>query len=144
MLKTPKQSSSQSESSRVVRWYLTSVYRDNLRAYLGGFRRALNEGGTDASKTWSILQILILIAQNTQVPLLTSIVSETLPHLKKGAIRDFFNILGETQDNNFRYNKTEHSYTFGKGVMEFFGADEAETPIPDKSLYLAFQVFTSL
>jgi len=110
----------------VVRWYLTSVYRDNLRAYLNGFRRALNEGGTDASKTWSILQILILIAQNTQVPLLTSVVSETLPHLKKGAISDFFNILNETQDNNFRYNKTEHRYTFGKGVIEFFSADEAD------------------
>jgi len=110
----------------VVRWSLTSVYRDNLKAYLGGFRRALNEGGTDASKTWSILQILILIAQNTQVPLLISVVSETLPHLKKGAIRDFFTILNEPQDNNFRYNKTEHLYTFGKGAIEFFGADEAD------------------
>lgn len=110
----------------MVRWSLTSVYRDNLKAYLGGFRRALNEGGTDASKTWSILQILILIAQNTQVPLLISVVSETLPHLKKGAIRDFFTILNEPQDNNFRYNKTEHLYTFGKGAIEFFGADEAD------------------
>ena len=110
----------------MVRWYLTSVYRDNLRAYLGGSRRALDEGGTASSKTWSILQILILIAQNTRVPLLISIVSETLPHLKKGAIRDFFNILGESQDNNFRYNKTERRYTFGKGIIEFFGADEAD------------------
>jgi phage terminase large subunit len=110
----------------VVRWFLTSVYRDNLRAYLDGFRRALDEGGTASSKTWSILQILILIAQNTPESLLISVVSETLPHLKKGAITDFFNILNETQDNNFRYNKTEHRYTFGKGVIEFFGADEAD------------------
>lgn len=110
----------------MVRWYLTSVYRDNLAAYQDGYRRALNEGGTASSKTWSILEVLILIAQNTTVPLLISVVSETLPHLKKGAIRDFFNILGESQDNNFRWNKTERRYTFGKGVIEFFGADEAD------------------
>lgn len=110
----------------MVRWFLTSVYRDNLKAYLSGSRRALDEGGTASSKTWSILQILILIAQNTPQPLLISVVSETLPHLKKGAIRDFFTILNETQDNNFRYNKTEHRYTFGPGIIEFFGADEAD------------------
>jgi len=53
-------------------------------------------------------------------------VSESLPHLKRGAIRDFFNILGESPDNNPRYNKTENWYSFGKGRMEFFGADEAD------------------
>jgi len=104
---------------------VTKIYEENATAWLGGFRRALNEGGTASSKTWSILQLLILIAQNTKKRLLISVVSETLPHLKKGAILDFFNILNETQDNNFRYNKTEHRYTFGQGVIEFFGADEA-------------------
>jgi len=79
----------------------TKIYEDNADAWLNGFRRALNEGGTASSKTWSILQILILIAQSTQVPLLISTVSETLPHLKKGAIRDFFNILGETRTTTF-------------------------------------------
>lgn len=66
------------------------------------------------------------MAQNTQVPLLISVVSETLPHLKRGAIRDFFRILDESPDDSPRYNKTEHLYTFGKGVIEFFGADEAD------------------
>ena len=110
----------------MVRWSLTSVYRENISAYLRGFRRALDEGGTASSKTWSILQLLILIAQNTKEPLLISIVSESLPHLKRGAIRDFFRILDESPDDSPRYNKTEHQYTFGKGVIEFFGADEAD------------------
>lgn len=110
----------------MARTITTRVFDDNLIAYQGGKRRALNEGGTYASKTWTILQLLIYIAQNTKSPLLISVVSESLPHLKRGAIRDFFKILDESQDNNPRYNKSEHTYTFGKGIVEFFGADEAD------------------
>ena len=105
---------------------LTRVFRDNARAYYEGKRRALNEGGTASSKTWSILQLLVLIARYTKTPLLISVVSESLPHLKRGAIRDFFAILDESPDNNPRYNKTESWYSFGKGRVEFFGADESE------------------
>ena len=104
----------------------TRIYEENAEAWLDGKRRSLNEGGTYSSKTWSILQLLILIAQNTKSPLVISVVSESLPHLKRGAIRDFFRILEESQDNNSRYNKTEHTYTFGDGLIEFFGADEAD------------------
>ena len=103
----------------------TRIYEENAEAYLVGKRRALNEGGTASTKTWSILQVLALIAEHTKEPLLISVVSESLPHLKRGAIRDFFKILEESPDNNPRYNKTEQTYTFGKGVIEFFGADEA-------------------
>ena len=103
----------------------TRIYEENAQAYLAGKRRALNEGGTASTKTWSILQVLTLLAQGAKTSLPISIVSESLPHLKKGAIRDFFNILGESQDNNLRWNKTEHIYTFGKGTVEFFGADES-------------------
>lgn len=105
---------------------LTRVFRDNARAYYDGKRRALNEGGTASSKTFSILQLLVLIAQYTKSPILISVVSESLPHLKRGAIRDFFAILDESPDNNPRYNKTENWYSFGKGRVEFFGADESE------------------
>ena len=104
----------------------TRIYEENAQAWLDSKRRALNEGGTASSKTWSILQLLILIAQNTKSLLLISVVSESLPHLKRGAIRDFFRILDESHDNNPRYNKTEQTYKFGKGVIEFFGADEAD------------------
>ena len=104
----------------------TRVFTDNLEAYQRGKRRALDEGGTASSKTWSIIQLLVIVAQKAQNPLLTSIVSETLPHLKRGAIRDFFNIIDESPDSNPRYNKTEHCYSFGKGRIEFFGADEAD------------------
>uniref|UniRef100_A0A6M3KJK9 Putative terminase n=1 Tax=viral metagenome TaxID=1070528 RepID=A0A6M3KJK9_9ZZZZ len=103
----------------------TRIYKENFAAWLGGKRRSLNEGGTASSKTYSILQILIIIAQHTKSNLLVSIVSESMPHLKRGAIRDFRNILGDDFNDNL-YNKTESQYHFGKGVIEFFGADEAD------------------
>ncbi len=103
----------------------TRVFDDNVAAWLGKKRRVLNQGGTASSKTYSILQMLILIAEHSKKPLLTSIVSESLPHLKRGAIRDFFKILDESDHDNPRYNKTEQVYTFDTGSkIEFFGADE--------------------
>lgn len=82
-------------------------------------------GGTSAGKTISILQILIDKAQSDLTPKLTSITSESMPHLKRGAMRDFLNIM---QDHNYfndnAWNKTEYSYTFETGSkIEFFSLD---------------------
>lgn len=101
----------------------TSIYKKNVTAWRGHQRRALNEGGTASSKTFSIIQLLILIARGAKKKLLISIVSESLPHLKRGAIRDFKNIMGDKFDDNL-YNKTEQTYHFGNGTIEFFPADE--------------------
>lgn len=87
------------------------------------------QGGTSASKTISILLYLIHRAQSDKVPTLTSIVSETFPHLKRGCIRDFLAIL--QQHNYYKeeyWNKTDYIYTFETGSkIEFFSADQ-----PDK------------
>jgi phage terminase large subunit len=84
------------------------------------------QGGTSASKTISTLICLIALAQSDIEPTLTSVVSETLPHLKRGAIRDFLSIM-ETHEyfNPDRWNKTELTYTFETGSkLEFFSADQ--------------------
>lgn len=101
----------------------TTVYERNAAAWLGRKRRALNEGGTSSSKTYSIIQLLVLIASYAKRPLLISVVSESLPHLKRGVIRDFKNILGTDFDDR-RYNKTEQVYRLGKSIIEYFPADE--------------------
>ncbi len=84
------------------------------------------QGGTSASKTISILLYLIDKAQDDTEPTLTSIVSETLPHLKRGAIRDFLAIMD--QQNYFSpdsWNKSDFTYTFETGSkIEFFSADQ--------------------
>ena len=58
-------------------------------------------GGTSASKTISILLYLIAKAQSDTKKTLTSVVSESIPHLKRGAIRDFKNILQGHNYQNF-------------------------------------------
>lgn len=85
-------------------------------------------GGTSASKTISILLILIDKAQS-KPGLLISIVSESLPHLKRGVMRDFINIM---ESHNYfkesQWNRTDYIYTFETGSkIEFFGVDT-----PDK------------
>jgi phage terminase large subunit len=51
-------------------------------------------------------------------------VSETLPHLKLGAIRDFENIVGGTLLGDPHWNETSHTWTFDNGAkLEFFSAD---------------------
>lgn len=84
------------------------------------------QGGTSASKTISILLVLIALAQTDKKPRLTSIVSESFPHLKRGAIKDFLTIMME--HNYFkdeRWNKSDYIYTFETGSrIEFFSADQ--------------------
>ncbi len=114
-------------TATAVEWLTTLMFKKTLQAFVEGKRRCLHEGGTSSSKTWSVLQSLIYIAQEAKNPLLISVVSESLPHLKRGCIRDFFNILGESQDNNPYYNKSECMYSHPPwlGRIEFFGADDA-------------------
>lgn len=83
-------------------------------------------GGTSASKTISILLYLIARAQSDTRPTLTSIVSESFPHLRRGAMRDFLNIMQEHgYYDESRWSKTDFTYTFETGSkLEFFSADQ--------------------
>src|SRR6185436_20996973 len=84
------------------------------------------QGGTSASKTVSNLIYLIAKAQHDKTPTITSVVSESFPHLKRGAIRDFLSIL-QTQKyfDDKRWNATDYTYTFETGSqIEFFSADQ--------------------
>jgi len=84
----------------------------------------INQGGTSSSKTYSILQFLYFIASNSAKPLVISICSYALPHLRLGAVRDFENILNDegVAIEKIR-NKTENTYYIGKSIIEFFGTD---------------------
>ena len=88
-------------------------------------RLRIIQGGSSAGKTIAILLILIDIAQSNKSKTI-SVISETLPHLKRGAIRDFLSIMenhGYYKDE--RWNKTEMIYEFETGSrIEFFSADQ--------------------
>lgn len=83
-------------------------------------------GGTSASKTISILVWLIDYCQTRQQRnKLCSVVSESHPHLEKGAILDFQNIMKDRGYwNEDRWNETKHTYTFETGnKLEFYSVD---------------------
>lgn len=86
------------------------------------------QGGTSAGKTYGILPILIdkAIKSNS---LEISIVSESVPHLRRGALKDFIKIMQETNRwIDVHFNKSTLKYTFANGsFMEFFSVEQ-----PDK------------
>tara|TARA_R100000655_G_scaffold17819_2_gene37746 strand:- start:628 stop:1788 length:1161 start_codon:yes stop_codon:yes gene_type:complete len=84
------------------------------------------QGGTSAGKTFGILPILIDRATktpNTEI----SIVAESIPHLRRGCLRDFLKIMKWT--NRYfddRFHKSHLKYEFANGsFIEFFSADDS-------------------
>lgn len=90
-------------------------------------RKKVIPGGTSASKTFGILAVLIDKAARTP-NLEISVVSESLPHLRRGAMKDFLKIMKET--NRYRdqnWNRTVFTYRFYNGsYIEFFSTDQEE------------------
>lgn len=106
----------------------SNVARRNKEAYERGAHIIANKGGTRSAKTWSILIILLYIAQKATSKILISVVSATLPHLKKGAIRDFdilLSSMGLVKGRDYDKNESDQLYTFGNGQIEFFGCENA-------------------
>jgi len=85
------------------------------------------QGGTSSSKTYSIIPMLITYA-NQYPKQVISIVSESIPHLRRGAIRDFLNIMIDCQIySDSQFNKTNLIYVFDNGsIIEFFSADQTD------------------
>lgn len=84
-------------------------------------------GGTSAGKTFGILPIEIDYAARHPGTSI-SVVSETIPHLRRGALRDFENIMRLT--NRWvvgSFNKALLTYTFKNGsFIEFFSCDQED------------------
>ena len=85
------------------------------------------QGGTSSSKTFSIIPTLIMYAINNKGAEI-SIVSESIPHLRRGAIRDFIKIMewiGNPIESN--WNRSTLTYNFSNGsFIEFFSADQSD------------------
>jgi phage terminase large subunit len=84
------------------------------------------QGGTSAGKTFSILPILIDKCAREK-GLEVSVVAETIPHLRRGALKDFLKIMRWTgRYVEDRFNATLLRYEFANGSsIEFFSADNA-------------------
>ena len=101
----------------------TPVYQRTAEAIGKTARFVSSCGGTRSGKTYSNLQLLYGLALMDRVPTITSVVSETFPHLKRGAIRDFRAALGDLWDEG-KWSKAGSTYTLDNGsLIEFFSAD---------------------
>jgi len=100
--------------------------QDKIAALKSRYR--VVQGGTSSSKTFSILPLLIAYAVQTPKAEI-SVVSESIPHLRRGAIRDFLKIMTSIgNDIGTQWNRSSLTYKFSNGsFIEFFSADQ-----PDK------------
>jgi phage terminase large subunit len=80
----------------------------------------------NSGKTISILQVLFLTAVYSKKPLIISVVSRALPHLKLGAMRDLDNIIQSWGMSLSCKNRTDSIYHIGNSLIEFFGADQLD------------------
>lgn len=103
---------------------LTRTATKTIDAIMEGWPIIVNEGGARSGKSFGVIQCLIFLAQ--QKKLRISIVSHSLPHIKRGAYRDFRLIMEQWQlwdDSKFSY--TEFVYTFQNGsYIELFGLED--------------------
>lgn len=100
------------------------IFALNEKEFSKGERLIINQGGTSSTKTFSILQLLYFIAFNSDKPLVISVVGQSLPHLKLGALRDWQLILqsfGVIPDEIWQ--KTDNIFTINKSIVEFFSTD---------------------
>jgi len=114
---------------QITRIRASYIFEINRRAlFEQSFRLACNQGGTRSGKTYNIITICLNPHEFgfTEPFVSVSIVSQSMPHLRKGAIRDFLKIMKGygLYDENF-YNRTDKVYTFPNGsYIEFFSVDD--------------------
>jgi len=101
---------------------LTNVFDRNLGAYQDGASLVIDQGGQGSSKTFSILQAIYLILKYSKTPMIASVCSYAMPHLKIGAIRDLYQVLTSFGENpGALHNRTDHFFTIGNSTLEYFG-----------------------
>lgn len=114
----------------------TPVFHKNGWAYSSDYPIICNEGGSRSGKTFAIIQLLVTIAVNEPGKRI-SIVSHSLPHIKRGALRDFAIIMkdfGKWYEE--QWSATNFIYTFKNGsYIELFGLeDESKARGPGRDI----------
>ncbi|WP_067151033.1 PBSX family phage terminase large subunit [Pseudotamlana agarivorans] len=88
-------------------------------------RTRIIQGAGGSSKTYSILQYLIILCTKSKTPLTISIVSESFPHLRRGAAKDLIDILiANNLYDEKHHNKTNNSYKLNGCTIEWFGVED--------------------
>ena len=97
----------------------TTVFQNNWDATT---RFVVNIGGSRSTKTYSILQLLIVKALESTEPLVISIVRKSLPALRISVMRDFLAILKSLDLSRNKINAicVEHNFRSGSDeIIDF-------------------------
>ena len=104
------------------------VYIATQKALVGGARLIANRGGTRSGKTFSVCALLVALCLNARKAWAIDIVSESFPHLKRGAIQDIQDIVSDmnlTEGVEYTYNKSDHVFEFVSGsTIRLFSAED--------------------
>ena len=101
----------------------TNVFQKIADGFKGN-RFIIQQGGSSSSKTYSTLQFLVIWALKSDQSKLVSIVAESIPHLRRGAYRDFLKIIMEAGlYKEINHNKSDFAYKLKNFHFEFFSAD---------------------
>lgn len=99
-------------------------------------RLVVNQGGTRSSKTYSLMQLAVILAYEEPGCVIT-VSRKTLPALKATAYRDFLDILksNDLYDEKI-HNKTDLTFRIGGSEVEFISVDEPQKIRGRKRTYL--------
>lgn len=101
-------------------------------------RFLVNQGGTSSGKTYTIMQLLIVLSLNHPRSI-TTVVGQDLPNLKVGALRDIQTIINGNKwlKNALTENKTDHYFrTLNGSIIEFKTYKDAQDAKNGKRDYL--------
>ena len=113
---------------------VSNVFRRNYEAKT---KIVVNQGSSRSGKTYSILQLLILVKAFEEKDAVFTIVRKTMPSLKASAMRDFFEILkNEDLYDERNHNKTENTYHLNGNLFEFVSLDQPQKKRGAKRSYL--------
>lgn len=102
---------------------LSPVFRKNAGALKENFRYIINQGGTSSTKTFSILQLLVIIALKYKVKI--DIVGLSVPHLKQGVLNDMPTVCNQFGIDFYKYYKSSDKiFSAGKGTIAFLSFDK--------------------
>ena len=111
------------------------LYTENLNATEF---TVINQGGTSSGKTYSILQVLFAIS--VQDRCVITVVADSIPNLKGGALRDALTIEASSeflQSQIASYNKSDRVFTMKSGaVIEFKSYEDEKSARSGKRDYL--------
>ncbi len=111
----------------------TEVFERNYDAKT---KIVVNQGGSRSSKTYSLCQLLILLAHEETGETFT-IIRKTFPALRMTVMRDFFEILDNMNlYQQANHNKTESTYRLNGNLFEFVSMDMPQKKRGSKRKYL--------